>query len=69
MISPTALEVLFVGIAIALAALIVARPELTRVRGGKILAFVTLFVLPVLGGWLGFSEHMERAESTRFCLS
>jgi cytochrome c-type protein NapC len=39
------------------------------VRGGKILAFVTLFVLPVLAGWLGFSEHMQRAESTRFCLS
>ena len=69
MVTPAVLEVLFVGIAVALAGLIVTRPELTRVRGGKILAFVTLFVLPVLAGWLGFSEHMQRAESTRFCLS
>ena len=68
-LSPTVLEILFIVIALALAALIGLRVELTRVRGGKILAFVTLFILPVLAAGLGFSEHMERAESTRFCLS
>jgi len=69
MITPTSLEVFFIGIAVVLAGLIGARAELTRVRGGKILAFVTLFILPVLAVMLGFSEHMQRAESTQFCLS
>jgi nitrate/TMAO reductase-like tetraheme cytochrome c subunit len=63
------LETLFVAIALALAVLLWARVELTRVRGGKILAFVVLFVAPVLAVALGYSEHMERAESTQFCLS
>jgi cytochrome c-type protein NapC len=69
MLSPAVLEILFIAIALALAVLIGARVELTRVRGGKILAFVVLFVTPTLAIWLGFSEHMERAESTQFCLS
>ena len=69
MIAPTILKVFFIVIAVVLVGLIGARAELTRVRGGKILAFVLLFVLPVLAGTLGFSEHMQRAESTQFCLS
>ncbi|HEX3741542.1 MAG TPA: NapC/NirT family cytochrome c [Terriglobales bacterium] len=69
MVSPTVLEILFIVMALALATLVGARVELTRARGGKILAFVTLFITPVLAVWLGFSEHMERAESTQFCLS
>ena len=45
------------------------RPELTRVRGGKILAFVALCTLPVLAMWAGVNEHLERSTSTQFCLS
>jgi nitrate/TMAO reductase-like tetraheme cytochrome c subunit len=66
---PALLETLFVAIALALAALLATRVELTRARGGKILAFVVLFIAPVLAVSLGYSEHMERAESTQFCLS
>lgn len=66
---PALLETLFVAIALGLAALLAARVELTRARGGKILAFVVLFIVPVLAVSLGYSEHMERAESTQFCLS
>ena len=69
MIAPTSLEIFFIGIAVVLAGLIGARAELTRARGGKILAFLTLFLLPMLAVTLGFSEHMQRAESTKFCLS
>lgn len=69
LISPTVLEILFIAIALVLAALIGMRVELTRARGGKVLAFVALFLVPGLAVWLGFSEHMERAESTQFCLS
>jgi cytochrome c-type protein NapC len=69
MVIPALLEALFIGIALVLAVLLAVRVELTRARGGKILVFVVLFVLPVLAVTLGFSEHMERAESTQFCLS
>jgi hypothetical protein len=69
MATPALLETLFVAIALVLAALLAARVELTRVRGGKILAFVVLFIAPVLAVAFGYSEHMQRAESTQFCLS
>jgi len=69
MANPTLFEVLFICMALALAALVAFRAELTRARGGKILAFFTLFILPVLAVAMGFSEHMQRAESTQFCLS
>jgi nitrate/TMAO reductase-like tetraheme cytochrome c subunit len=69
LLAPNVLEILFIAIALALAALIGWRVELTRARGGKILAFVTLFIVPILAVGLGFSEHMQRAESTQFCLS
>ena len=63
------IALLFTGVTLALALLVALRAELTRVRGGKILAFLALFVLPSLAIWTGFSEQMDRAESTRFCLS
>ena len=63
------IEVFFIGITLALAALVAFRPGLTRARGGKIWAFLTMFILPVLAVGLGYSEHMQRAESTEFCLS
>ncbi len=69
MITTIRVEVLFVGVAVVLAILLATRAELTRARGGKILAFITLFILPVVAVGLGYSEHMERATSTEFCLS
>jgi cytochrome c-type protein NapC len=59
----------FVLATTALALVIGLRSRLTRSREGKILAFVGLFVLPVGAVAIGFSEQMERAESTTFCLS
>jgi len=65
---------LSVIVSFCLAALVVAlyvgfRAELTRSREGKILAFIALFGLPVMAAWTGFSEHMDLAQSTQFCLS
>src|ERR1700749_1909663 len=68
-LSATVIEIMFIAVALGLALLVAARVELTRAQGGKILAFVTLFIVPALAMWLGFSEHIERAESTEFCLS
>jgi cytochrome c-type protein NapC len=54
----------------ALIALFVGfRVQFTRSREGKMLAFVALFALPLMATWTGFSEQMNRAESTKFCLS
>jgi nitrate/TMAO reductase-like tetraheme cytochrome c subunit len=55
--------------AIALAVLVALRAELTRARGGKILAFFALCILPVLALWNGLQRHLEQSTSTRFCLS
>jgi cytochrome c-type protein NapC len=47
----------------------VARPDLMAGRGGKILAFIAMFCLPIFCGLLGFSREMGRSKTTAFCLS
>jgi hypothetical protein len=59
----------FVGLSAVLAAIVAVRPDITHARAGKILAFAALFVLPLLSLGAGYSTHMERAQSTEFCLS
>jgi nitrate/TMAO reductase-like tetraheme cytochrome c subunit len=49
--------------------LLIVRPSLTGVRGGKVLAFLALFVLPITALALGSAVHLEGAKSTAFCLS
>jgi cytochrome c-type protein NapC len=44
-------------------------PQLIAKRTGKILAFLALFILPVLVTTLGVSVHLEHSKSTEFCLS
>jgi cytochrome c-type protein NapC len=44
-------------------------PEITRQRGGKILAFFPLFLLPVAAGSAGGWYHFEQSKRTEFCLS
>ena len=47
----------------------VVRPGITRDRGGRILAFLALFVLPSLALVVGFDAHVEKSKRTEFCLS
>lgn len=54
---------------VALILLIAYRPSLTDARGGKVLAFLSFFVLPILLTWVGTSVHLEHSKSTSFCLS
>ncbi|HXX44258.1 MAG TPA: NapC/NirT family cytochrome c [Candidatus Acidoferrales bacterium] len=61
--------IFFTAIVVVLALLMSARAELTRARGGKMLAFVALCILPALAMWAGANEHMERSTRTQFCLS
>lgn len=62
-------EIVLVALALVLVVLVAIRAELTHARGGKILAFIALFVLPGLATWAGFGGQMDRSESTGFCLS
>ncbi len=59
----------FAGVAVVLAIVIAVRADVTRARGGKILAFGALCVLPALSLIGGYSTQMDRAQSTAFCLS
>jgi cytochrome c-type protein NapC len=56
-------------LSIILIGLLIVRPSLTAARGGKILAFIALFILPITALALGSAVHLEDAKSTAFCLS
>jgi cytochrome c-type protein NapC len=66
---PASIVTVFIAITAATVLLVGFRAHWTRSREGKILAFIVLCVLPLASMWGGFSEQMERAESTQFCLS
>jgi len=52
-----------------LVAIVAVRPAVTATRGGKIFAFVALFLLPVMSIFAAGFEHVERTKRTSFCLS
>jgi cytochrome c-type protein NapC len=66
---PTAVVLGLLALTVVFIAVIIARPEITIARGGKILAFLALFVLPVFAGFTGLENHMNRSQQTSFCLS
>lgn len=45
------------------------RPQITAATGGKALAFLSLFVLPVVIFSGSSAHHLEKAKTTEFCLS
>ena len=54
---------------IILIGLMLLRPSLTAAQGGKILAFIGFFILPIVATVLGASIHLQNSTSTQFCLS
>lgn len=66
---PIAVILILVALAALFVIVIVLRPEITVARGGKVLAFLALFILPAFAGLMGFEGHMERSKQTSFCLS
>ena len=66
---PIIFVLLIVGLSVLLAGLIAFRADLTRAPGGRILAFIALFLLPVVAIAAGLSKQLERSKSTQFCLS
>lgn len=65
----TVLLVALIVLTIVLGLTIVIRPRVTRHLGGRAVAFLAMFVLPVLALAGGAANHMERSKTTDFCLS
>src|SRR5678816_1390707 len=59
----------FIALCIALICVFVFRPGITATRAGKIMAFMVLFILPILCLGAGFSVKLDQSKSTKFCLS
>lgn len=66
---PTAAVFVLLAVTIGIIVIVVAKPEITMARGGKILAFIGLFIFPGFVALLGFDSHVERSKKTTFCLS
>jgi len=66
---PTTLLISVIVFSTTLIGVLVARPGITATRGGKMLAFLVLFLLPLLCMAIGVSSEVERSKSTAFCLS
>jgi cytochrome c-type protein NapC len=58
-----------IAFSVALIGVLVLRPGLTTTRGGKMMAFLVLFALPILCLAVGTSTEIDRSKSTSFCLS
>ena len=69
MLPQTILTIALVLFSIALIAVLVLRPGITATRGGKVMAFLVLFFLPILCATMGISSELERSKTTKFCLS
>jgi cytochrome c-type protein NapC len=66
---PTVIVFAVLAITLAIAGLVVWKPGITAGRGGKMLAFLGLFIFPAFAGILGLDGHVERSKQTQFCLS
>lgn len=56
-------------VALGMLLYLAVRPSVTRAVGGKVLAFLGIFLLPALALALGFEAHVERAKTKEFCTS
>lgn len=66
---PTSGLLALLGVTAILLLTFVLRPSITGTKGGKILAFFALFLLPVLCLGVGTTYHIDRSKQTTFCLS
>ena len=69
MFGTTTLLITIIVVAVALVSVLIFKPSITVTRGGKMLAFVSIFIFPALTGTMGLKEHMEHSKSTEFCTS
>ncbi len=65
----TSIVSLLIIVNLAFVVFLVARPGMKATLGGKVLAFLALFFLPLLAGYGGVYTHLEHSKQTEFCLS
>lgn len=58
-----------IGLTVVALLYLALRPDATRGPGGKVFAFLLVFLAPVLALYGGSTAHLERSKSTSFCLS
>jgi cytochrome c-type protein NapC len=66
---PTTTLIAIIVVAVALVCIVIFKPSITISRGGKILAFVSIFIFPALSGSMGLREHIQQSKRTEFCTS
>jgi nitrate/TMAO reductase-like tetraheme cytochrome c subunit len=66
---PTILLLSLLTVSAVMIGVLVTRPAATASQGGKILAFLVLFLLPSVCMTMGVTSELERSTSTQFCLS
>ncbi|MGA8036840.1 MAG: NapC/NirT family cytochrome c [Candidatus Acidiferrales bacterium] len=69
MLGLSGILIALIVLSMVVAIVFLIRPGMTIGPREKILAFMGLFILPVLCVGGGMSEHMQRSEQTRFCIS
>jgi cytochrome c-type protein NapC len=69
MIEPGNIVYVVILITVGLIVVLITKPGITVTMAGKMLAFVSLFVLPILSAVMGTSSHIEHSKTTVFCLS
>jgi cytochrome c-type protein NapC len=68
-VPPVVLLLGFLALTALLLVMLMGRPSLTHAPGGKMIAFLGIFLLPALAVFAGAMDHMERSKQTSFCLS
>jgi nitrate/TMAO reductase-like tetraheme cytochrome c subunit len=58
-----------IAFAAVLLALVLLRPGIVRTLEGKVLLLVALFLAPAIAAYGGVTEHLERSQTTGYCLS
>ena len=58
-----------IGLTVVSLIYLIAKPDVTRTQGGKVLAFLLVFIAPSLALFGGATAHLENAKTTTFCLS
>jgi cytochrome c-type protein NapC len=66
---PIGIVVFLILLTLAAVAVVAAQPSLSRDNGGKVLAFLALFILPVAAALSGGFHHLDQSKQTGFCLS
>ena len=69
MVLPSIFLLLLIVINALLIGVFVFRPDVTATQGGKILAFLGLFLLPLICVGMGITYHIDHSKQTQFCLS